>query len=106
MKNQTLIDALNHCIAACNYCASECLGEEDVKMMAQCIRTDIICAEICRATAKLVAMESTSAKELVLLCQKVCSECAEECGKHQHEHCQKCAEACRKCEEACRAYAA
>lgn len=106
MKNQNLINALNACIAACNYCASKCLSEDDVKMMAACIRTDIICAEVCATTAKLVAMDSSSAAEMVALCQKICKECGDECAKHNHEHCQKCAEACRKCEEACQAYAA
>ncbi|WP_158686517.1 four-helix bundle copper-binding protein, partial [Cronobacter sakazakii] len=27
---------------------------------------------------------------------------AEECGKHDHDHCQRCAEACKKCADACR----
>lgn len=106
MKNQNLIDALNSCIAACNYCASACLDEENVKMMADCIRTDIVCAEVCATTVKLVAMDFSSAAEMVALCEKVCRECAEECAKHEHEHCKQCEEACRKCEEACKAYAA
>ncbi|MBT0608102.1 four-helix bundle copper-binding protein [Aequorivita echinoideorum] len=106
MKKQNLIDALYNCIAACNTCASACLGEENVKMMADCIRTDIICAEICATTAKLVAMDSSFAKEMVALCQKACKECGDECAKHDHDHCKKCAEACRKCEDACKTYAA
>jgi hypothetical protein len=27
--------------------------------------------------------------------------CAQECAKHQHDHCQKCAESCRQCADAC-----
>jgi hypothetical protein len=34
-QNQSLLDALNACIAACEHCASACLQEEDVKMMAR-----------------------------------------------------------------------
>jgi len=35
----------------------------------------------------------------------VCDACAEECGQHEHGHCQACAEACRQCAEECRAMA-
>lgn len=106
MKNQNLINALNECVAACNHCASACLGEEDVKMMARCIQTDIVCAEICSTTAKVLAFDSSVSQEMVDLCRKICSECAAECEKHDMEHCRHCAEVCRKCEEACSAYAA
>ncbi|WP_394345089.1 four-helix bundle copper-binding protein [Antarcticibacterium arcticum] len=27
--------------------------------------------------------------------------CAEECAKHDHEHCKKCAQVCNECAEAC-----
>jgi len=106
MKNQNLIDALNECVAACNNCASACLGEEDVKMMARCIQTNIVCAEICSTTAKVLAFDSSVSEEMVDLCRKICSECAAECEKHDMEHCRHCAGVCRKCEEACSAYAA
>ncbi len=106
MKNQKLIDALTACIVQCNYCASACLDGDHVKMMAKCIKTDIICAEICSATLKLVAMDASLAKEMVKLCQKSCKECGDDCAKHDHQHCKDCAEACKKCEEACKAYLA
>jgi hypothetical protein len=37
-------------------------------------------------------------------CIEICQRCADECGKHDHDHCQQCAEACRACVEACRSY--
>ena len=75
-QNQSLFDALNACIAACEHCATACLGEQDVKMMARCISIDRDCADIC----------------------------ATECEKHgaHMQHCKECAEACRRCEQACR----
>ncbi|MHB8898378.1 MAG: four-helix bundle copper-binding protein [Thermoguttaceae bacterium] len=33
---------------------------------------------------------------------KTCDACADECEKHDMEHCRKCAEACRRCAEECR----
>lgn len=106
MKNSKLIEALNNCIAHCNYCASACLREENVKMMADCIRLDIACAEVCNTTAKLVGMDSSYAKEMVKLCKEICENCADECSSHDHQHCQDCAKACRDCAAACEAFLA
>lgn len=47
-QHQTLLDALNACVAACENCAAACLQEEDVRMTARCIALDRDCADICR----------------------------------------------------------
>jgi hypothetical protein len=36
------------------------------------------------------------------LCAEVCQACADECGRHDVDHCQQCAEACRLCAAECR----
>ena len=46
-QNQGLIDALAKCAAKCSHCATGCLDEQDVKMLARCIKLDIDCAQIC-----------------------------------------------------------
>lgn len=104
--NKSAIDALIACFIECEHCASACLDEDDVKMMAACIKLDRDCADICKLTATLLARGSKHGKHLLRECIEVCEACAAECSKHQHEHCQKCAEACRACAEACRALAA
>ncbi|MFA0960588.1 four-helix bundle copper-binding protein [Roseivirga sp. BDSF3-8] len=106
MKHQDLLDKLNACVAACEHCATACLGEDDVKKMSDCIKTDRDCADICALTARLVARDSKHAKHLAKECIEVCKLCADECGKHEHQHCKDCAEACRACEEACKKFAA
>lgn len=105
LQNQSLLNTLNECIAACNHCATACLEEENFKMMAQCIKSDWDCAQICSLTAGFVARGSDNQSSLLQLCAEICTACAEECEKHagHHEHCRMCAEACRKCAEACRA---
>ena len=105
-QNQTLLDALNACVAACEHCATACLQEDDVKMMARCIANDRDCADICRLTATLLARGSQHGKHLLRECIEVCEICAAECEKHDDDHCKQCAEACRRCAEACRALAA
>ena len=104
-QNKQLLEALNNCAAECNHCTTTCLNEQDVKMLARCIKLDIDCAQICSLTASLIARNSEHGKHLLKECAEVCIACAEECEKHAKmgmEHCRKCAEACRACADACR----
>ncbi len=102
--NNALLDALTACSNACNYCTTACLEEDDVKMMAQCIRLDIDCAAICSLTASFIARGSAHGIHLLRECAEICNLCAAECEKHKHmQHCADCASACRACEQACKA---
>lgn len=102
-NNTQLLNLLAGCAAACNHCASSCLGEKDVQMLTMCIRLDLDCAQICATAASFVARGSLHAKHLLKECAEICLQCAEECEKHTHmEHCKHCAETCRRCAEACK----
>ena len=104
--NKALLKALNECSGACNYCTTACLGEQDVKMMAACIRLDIDCAAICSLTAGFIARGSVHGQHLLKECAEICGLCAAECEKHTGmQHCRDCAVACRNCEKVCRAAA-
>lgn len=103
-KNSELLQKLAECASACERCLNACLDEQDIKKMVECIRLDRDCAAICHTTASLVASGSRFANELVDLCADICKACAEECGKHENEHCQECARACQECKEACHNY--
>jgi hypothetical protein len=106
--NEPLAQAVRHamfCSAICTSCADACVAE---KMdMQQCIRTCLDCADICEATSK-VAIRRTGRNELLLeemlqLCVTACDICAEECARHDNDHCRRCAEMCRECARDCRA---
>ena len=100
---QSCIEACLRCAAICNYCASACTQEEDVKMMARCIQLDMECAAICYATGQLLSLGSDKAMELCRICADMCEACATECEHHQHaEHCQVCARTCQQCAIECR----
>lgn len=103
-KHGALIEKLLNCATACENCAASSLEEEDVTAMAHCIETDRDCAELCFMAAKLFIRDSEYAHELLTVCEKACRHCAEECGKHEHEHCKKCAEHCIQCADACHAH--
>ncbi len=104
-KNQSVIDALNACITACNHCISGCLEEENVQILTGCIKSDIDCAAICTLTASLLARGSEHGKHMLKECAEACEKCAAVCEEHahHHEHCKQCAQACRACAEACKA---
>ncbi|SDP14094.1 four-helix bundle copper-binding protein [Halobacillus aidingensis] len=101
-KYQDLIQKLHVCMEACNHCYDACLKEEDVKMMAECIRTDRECADICGYLEQAISRNSPFVSEFAGVCAKICQACGDECKKHDHQHCQDCAKACYECAEACK----
>ena len=109
MRNDYLdcIQLCYRCAAACEYCASSCLREENVNAMSKCIQLDMECATVCRTAAQLMSLNSDHANAACQLCADICNACAEECGKHiKMEHCRQCAEICRQCAEECMRMAA
>jgi len=109
--DDALIQCIEECYACaqtCVSCADACLGEPMVKELAQCIRLNLDCSDICVATGAVASRRTGSngqtAAAVINACITACALCAEECEKHasKHEHCKTCATACRRCERACR----
>jgi hypothetical protein len=98
----SLVQATNDCAAACEFCAASCLKEQDLDMMRDCIRLDLDCSDACHLLANLAGRDSRFVAEFARHIASVCDACAQECAKHDQDHCQKCAAACRRCAEACR----
>ena len=107
-------DALLHCIErcfdcaqTCTSCADACLGEAMIADLVQCIRLNMDCADVCRATGAVASrMTGTNMElvhQLISTCAEACRSCETECRKHAdiHEHCRVCADACKECETAC-----
>lgn len=96
----------NECAQVCIVCADACLAEARTEDLRQCIRLNLDCADVCRAMTAAAARRTGENRsvisELMDICARACHECAQECGKHDHEHCRICAEVCAKCEDACR----
>lgn len=103
---ENLFEKVMACQKACEHCFDRCLQEEDVKMMAECIRTDRDCADICGMVVSFSHRQSPLLDESIALCIKACDTCASECEQHDHDHCKECAKACRECEAACKEYLA
>ncbi|UOQ49296.1 four-helix bundle copper-binding protein [Gracilibacillus caseinilyticus] len=104
-QHQQLLETLHACMAACNHCYDACLKEENVKMMAPCIRLDRECADICHYLESAITRNSPFVSQLASVCAEICTACGEECKKHEYDHCQKCVDACFQCAEACKSIA-
>ena len=101
------IEACFDCAQSCTSCADACLGEEDVPMLARCIRLNLDCADVCEATGHILSRQKATEPQMLRAslqaCAEACRLCGEECENHAdyHEHCRVCAQACRRCEQAC-----
>jgi len=91
------------CADACDQCFAGCLKEDDVAMMARCITLDIDCAAVCRLAVGAMRRDSPLSGPICAMCAEAGDTCADECARHEHEHCQLCAQACRACAASCRA---
>jgi len=101
------IDACLSCVQACTACADSDLIEPDIATLRACIARDLVCADICDVTARVLSRpgqwDVLTVRDLLVACVRSCTTCAEECDRHakHHRHCAICAEACRDCIRAC-----
>ncbi|WP_071597070.1 four-helix bundle copper-binding protein [Niabella aurantiaca] len=95
-----MAELLNRCAAVCDHCAAACLKEKEVELLAACIEADMACAAVCRTTALLLEL-GIGEQNALLLCAEVCKHCADECNKHEHDHCRACTEICNECAVEC-----
>ncbi len=102
------IDACVECAQACTACGDACLSEDMVAELTTCIRTNLDCADVCDATARVLSRhtgyDANLTRAVLQACVAVCKACGDECSQHaqMHDHCRVCAESCRRCEQACR----
>lgn len=103
------MEACLGCAHTCTSCADACLGEDKDMLphLVRCIRLNLDCADVCDATARVLARQTATDVQLVRsqlqACAEACRACGEECARHakMHQHCAVCAESCRRCEQAC-----
>ena len=99
--HSALIQELWQCALKCEACATACLQESEAHRMARCIELNRDCADICLLTARLLQRNSPVAHHIMVTCAEMCQMCADECRKHEHDHCIACADSCEQCAAAC-----
>ncbi|MFB9806194.1 four-helix bundle copper-binding protein [Haladaptatus pallidirubidus] len=73
----------------CDWCADQCIDEGP--QMADCIRLCRDVADLGTLNAKLISRDSVFGPEVAEVFANAAEECANECRRHQHTHCQECA---------------
>lgn len=97
---QACIDNCFEAAQVCEWCADACLDEGEE--MARCIRLCRDVADLTTLHARFMSRNSGYHAELASICADAAEACAQECEKHDHEHCQECAEVLPACVESCR----
>lgn len=102
------VPAMQDCIQACLRCYQNCLGTMQYCLQQGGEHTDPhhlkqmqTCAEVSRACAALMIIQSPHYVKLCLLCSTVCHECAKSCEAFRDEAMEACAQTCRSCAEIC-----
>src|SRR5262245_49041590 len=98
---QSCISALQSCVWACEECAVTCLKDSNPVIFRDCIREAISCSDICQLSARFWQRQESHRNRICLICSDICDTCAQECARHETDHCQRCAEACRLCASEC-----
>jgi hypothetical protein len=96
-----LAEILAKCAMTCEFCATSCLREKDMSMLSRCIALNRDCADSCMLGARMLERDSEIVRRFLLICEDICYLCADECEKHDHDHCRYCAKVCRYCAKAC-----
>jgi hypothetical protein len=97
--------ACDECQRECDACSTHCtdLITQGKKEHAATLRTCQDCADVCSATARIVARKGPFSSDICRSCADACAKCGEACEQFSDDEMMKhCAEACRACEEACR----
>lgn len=97
-RNANCVDASTACISVASHCAQACIEEGRSKCAKHCLEV----VEICKTMAVLAARDSIHVSAVAQACAVICEACADECAKHDNDHCRACAEACRRCAAECR----
>ena len=89
-QQRAALESVARAIEVCEWCADQCVQEANPHMI-ECIHLCEDVSEIGEATLALVPRNSRFAQQAVQALQQAVQMCAQECGRHPHDHCQECA---------------
>ena len=98
-QHPDMLAATNDCLDKGQRCIAHCLVsfQEGDTELADCAAKVHEMLAVCKGFSYLVAANSTYTADYAKVCSKVCSDCRDECLKHdEHHECKACADACEK----------
>lgn len=100
---------MNECIEHCQRChlvclnmaTGHCLEKGGRHTEPEHLRTMLVCAEICRSAANVMATGSTLHRQVCAVCADICDACIASC--RDLDDMDECIEACQRCKTSCEA---
>ncbi len=97
---QDCIEKCWRCHMVClNMATNHCLKAGGSHAESQHIKTMLVCAEICRTAANVMAMDSTLHRQVCAVCADICDSCLTSCN--ELDGMDECIKACRHCRDSC-----
>lgn len=103
-QQRTMVNEITWAIQTCEWCAHQCIQLGDPNM-AECIRLCEDVSELGETALTLIPRNSRHTQQLLQFFQQVLHACAQECGQHQHAHCQECAQVLPQAAQSIQQYA-
>ena len=75
------IEECYSCAQTCTSCADACLAEDNVKSLAQCIRLNLDCSDVCNITCRMATRLTGSDEEVNLRMLETCAAACRLCGE-------------------------
>ncbi len=85
------VDSVSRAIQVCGWCADQCIQAADPNMI-ECIRLCHDVAELGETVLSLLPRNSRYSQQILRAFEQAAQACAQECGQHNHAHCQECAQ--------------
>jgi len=90
-QQRQLVDDVARAVQVCEWCADQCIQEADPNMV-ECIRLCEDVSELGTTVLALVPRNSRFAQSVLQAFEQAVQACGQECGRHQHSHCQECSQ--------------
>jgi len=97
MVHSTEMTTLMECACLGYACAMKCAEMSDSKLCQLC--TD--CACCCELALQLKSRQSSFSNQMLVLCAKICKQCATDCARCSDAMCKEFAELCKQCADQC-----
>jgi len=90
-EQQQAVNSITRAVQVCEWCADQCVKLADPGMI-ECISLCEDVSELGHPSLALIPRNSRFTLQHLQTLQQAMQTCAQECGSHQHAHCQECAQ--------------
>lgn len=89
--NEDWIKLVQACVTECRNCANALIDHPDVQQLVRCVKLCSDCNLVCSLIISLAQSKSELLPRASAFAAEVCQICADECSRHTHAACSRCA---------------